>query len=397
MQIDSLTLMIPDALSSAVAGLLLVGAWLLFSKAAPALLWWAAANGIGAIGLAVLTVGLGLQIPLLIMAGVALTTATPALVWGGVRHFNHRRAPLVLLGAGVVIWLAIGTVPFDVDHQKWSTLATFVSWCVYLPAAIWGLWTSREEKLVARWPLMAFLALHATMFLGAGYEILFGLFDLNAPPRLGTFFGTVHFESVLFSMGTAVFMVLLCKERSELSYIKAAKIDALTGSVNHGAWLDSAARLLDRSRHEGSPFSLIIFDLDRFKAVNDTYGHQAGDRVLRAVADTVRGALRPNDLFGRYGGEEFTVVLPGATIETAYVIAERVRHTFAGSHRFLDGQPLNATVSAGVASASPLSTLEAVIEAADQAMYMAKAAGRNRVERSGGDHPADSDNIIRVA
>ena len=66
-----------------------------------------------------------------------------------------------------------------------------------------------------------------------------------------------------------------------------------------------------------------MFDLDHFKAVNDTCGHQAGDRVLRAFADTVRGALRPNDLFGRYGGEEFTVVLPGATIETAYVIAER--------------------------------------------------------------------------
>ena len=111
----------------------------------------------------------------------------------------------------------------------------------------------------------------------------------------------------------------------------------------------------------------------------------------------MRGALRPNDLFGRYGGEEFTVVLPGATIETAYVIAERVRHAFADSHRFLDGQPLGATVSAGVASALPITTLEAVIEAADKAMYTAKAAGRNRVERAGGDHPADSDKIVRLA
>ena len=140
-----------------------------------------------------------------------------------------------------------------------------------------------------------------------------------------------------------------------------------------------------------------MFDLDHFKAVNDTCGHQVGDRVLRAFADTVRGALRPNDLFGRYGGEEFTVVLPGATIETAYVIAERVRHVFADSHRSLDGQPLDATVSAGVASASPIMTLEAVIEAADRAMYAAKAAGRNCVKRAVDERLDGGGKVIRIA
>ena len=396
MHLDLLTLMVPDAFASAVAGMLLLGAWLIF-RSSQALLWWAAANGLNAIGLATLTAGLALQTPLLIMTGVGLITIVPALIWGGVRHFNHHRVPLVILGAGMAVWLALSLAPFDIDHQKWSTFASFAILDVYLSAAIWDLWNAREEKLNTRWPLMALLAAHGVMFFVAGYEILFGLFDLNEPPKLGTFFGAVHFESILYAMGTAIFMVLMCKERIELGYINAARIDALTGTANHGAWFESAGRLLDRCRVDGSPFSLIMFDLDHFKAVNDNHGHQAGDRVLRAFADTARGALRPNDLFGRYGGEEFIVVLPGATIETACIVAERVRRAFADSHRFLDGQPLNATVSAGVASATPITTLEAIIEAADKAMYAAKNAGRNRVERASDDSGVGAGGIVRVA
>jgi len=396
MHLDSLTLMVPDALATALACLFLLGAWRQFS-AAPALLWWAAANGINAVGLAVLTVGLAGHTPLLVIAGAGVMTIVPALIWHGVSRFNNRSAPLVLLAAGPVVWLATGLMPFGIDHQKWSTLASFVIWCIYLSAAIYCLWIARAEKLNARWPLMALLALHATMFFGAGCEILSGTFQLNEAPSLNSWFGAFHFESILYSMGTAIFMVLMCKERIELGYINAAKIDVLTGTVNRGAWFDSARRLLNRCQQGGSPLSLIMFDLDHFKTINDIHGHPAGDRILRAFSDTARGILRPNDLFGRYGGEEFTVVLPGATIETAYVIADRVRHTFATAQRFFDGQPLNATVSAGVASASPRTTLEAIIDAADKAMYTAKETGRNRVERAAEDRPAGGDKVIRVA
>jgi diguanylate cyclase (GGDEF)-like protein len=396
MHLDSLTLMVPDAFATALACLFLFGAWRQF-RCGPALLWWAAANGINAISLAVLTAGLALHMSLLVMAGVGLMTIVPALIWDGVRRFNNRSTPLALLAAGLVVWLATGLIPFDIDHHKWSTLAGFAIWCAYLSAAVWSLWSTREEKLNARWPLMALLAVHATTFFGGGYEIFSGTFQLNEPPILNSWFGAYHFDSILYSMGTAIFMVLMCKERIELGYINAAKVDALTGAANHGAWFESARRLLNRCQQEGSPFSLIMFDLDHFKAVNDIHGHLAGNRVLQAFADTVRGALRPNDLFGRYGGEEFIVVLPGATIETARVIANRARRAFADTHRFVDGQLINATVSAGVASASHGMTLEAIIEAADKAMYAAKKAGRNCVKRADDDRPADGDKIIRVA
>jgi diguanylate cyclase (GGDEF)-like protein len=331
------------------------------------------------------------------MSGAGLTMIGPMLIWGGIRRFDNQKASLLLLAAGPIVWLMTVVVPFDIDHQKWSTLAIFFICDVYLLAAVWNLCCARTQRLYARWPSVALIALHATLFLAAGCEIFSGAFRLNEAPNLDSVFGAFHFESILYSMGTAIFLVLMYKERIELSYINAARTDSLTGAVNHGAWFEGARRLLSRCRQECSPLSLIMFDLDRFKVINDTHGHQIGDRILQAFADTVRGALRPNDLFGRYGGEEFTVVLPGATIETAYVIAERVRRAFADAHRLLDGRPLNATVSAGVASATFDSTLEAIIEASDNAMYRAKNAGRNCTKCAGINLPADCDNVIRVA
>ncbi len=199
-------------------------------------------------------------------------------------------------------------------------------------------------------------------------------------------------------MASAIAMVMLCKERETQEYMRAARSDSLTGIANHGALLESAQRIFERCRKDAMPFSLIMFDLDHFKAVNDRHGHRVGDNVLRSFVDTVRGLLRPTDLFGRYGGEEFVVVLPGTTIATAFVIAERVRHAFAESSRFVNGQPLNATVSAGVAEAVSGMAFEDVIDAADQATYRAKANGRNRVERTDRPRPADAaDTVIRIA
>ena len=396
MQLDSLTLMVPDTLATTFAGLLLFGAWLHF-KDAPALGWWAAANVLNGVGLAALTAGLIAHSPLIVTSAVGVMTPVPALIWGGVRRFNRQHTPRMLLAAGTVLWLAICLAPFDLGHQKWSTLANFASWFAYLSAAIWSLLSAREEELHARWPLAALLAAHATMFFGAGCEVLSGTFAINGPPRLDTFFGAIHFESILYSMGTAIFMVLMCKERVELGHITAARIDGLTGTSNRGSFFEDARRVFGRCRQEGSPFSLIMFDLDRFKSVNDTFGHQAGDRLLQAFAESVRTALRPNDLVGRYGGEEFIVVLPGATVETAYAIAERVRVGFAQSHRFLDGHPLNATVSAGIAMAPPVESLDMTIAAADKAMYVAKRAGRNRVERAPEDQSVEHDKVVRVA
>ncbi len=333
----------------------------------------------------------------MIALGVGLTTFAPAMVWGGARRFNDLPTPVPVIAAGFAFWLVAVAFPFGLDNEKWSNLASFVSWFVFLPAAVWALWQNRSEQLLARWPLMVFFSLHSLVFMAAGYEVVLGAFPYGKAPPLDSWFGIVHFETIFYAMGTSFFMVLICKERTVLGYIAAAKIDPLTGTSNRGAFFENARRLHLRCSEQGSPFSLIMFDLDRFKAINDNHGHQVGDRILRDFADTVRLSLRPNDIFGRYGGEEFIVVLPGASIETAAVIADRVRNIFAIGNEFLDGEPIKATVSAGVATASKDMPLEAVIEAADKAMYIAKRAGRNRVERAASSTPSESNGIIRIA
>jgi diguanylate cyclase (GGDEF)-like protein len=398
MHIDTLTLMVPGSFASALAAMVLMGAWFQ-ERSATALLWWAVASFIDAIGVGLLIMGLASGNVSSIMTGVGVSTISPALFWGGLRRFNNRRAPLLWLTAGLAAWLASGAVAhlFGLDHQKWSTLMSFAIWCVYLPAGIRELWSTRAEKLSARWPLIVLLAVHSLVYLGGSHDLLTGEFALDSPPVLFSWFGAMHFESIVFSMAGAIIMILLCKERVEVGYIEAAGVDALTGVANRRALLEGAEGLFKRCQKSKSPLSVTMFDLDHFKDVNDTFGHEVGDRVLGGFAQTVRTMLRPTDLFGRYGGEEFLLVMPNVSIEAASAIADRARQQFALDYKFIDGRPLAATVSAGVALAAPDATFQGVIVAADTAMYAAKHGGRNRVERAETTAPDGDAKVIRLA
>ena len=192
------------------------------------------------------------------------------------------------------------------------------------------------------------------------------------------------FEGIVYAMASAVFMALLCKERETQKFMRAARSDSLTGIANHGALMENAERLFERSRKDGTPFSVIMFDLDHFKTINDIHGHRRGDDVLRAFTETVRKVLRPTDVFGRYGGEEFTVVLPNANVETAHVIAERVRHAFAEQHRFLDGQPHRGDGQRRRRRSRCRQSFEDTLDAADRAMYEAKRLGETASNGSRG-------------
>jgi diguanylate cyclase (GGDEF)-like protein len=170
--------------------------------------------------------------------------------------------------------------------------------------------------------------------------------------------------------------------RLQREFQRHAALDSLTG-LNNRRWLDEMIpRQLKRSRFEGQPLSLLMLDIDHFKRLNDQHGHQAGDFALFSVAELLRARLRPTDLLGRYGGEEFTIVLPGTNVAGAKVAAERVRRAVEETALVLpDGKPLpQITVSLGVAQAGPETTVAELVEQADRALYRAKANGRNRVE-----------------
>ena len=158
-----------------------------------------------------------------------------------------------------------------------------------------------------------------------------------------------------------------------------ARTDALTGVANRRAFEELAGREMDRFRESDVEFAFLIVDIDKFKNVNDQYGHVCGDEVLRGVAQILTENLRGRDIVTRYGGEEFGVLLPGTSVGDARRAAEQLRTAVEHTRFRVDDQSLSVTISIGVAEVVPFEELPALIKRTDQAMYAAKHAGRNRV------------------
>jgi two-component system, cell cycle response regulator len=170
--------------------------------------------------------------------------------------------------------------------------------------------------------------------------------------------------------------------------------DPLTCVWNRYAIFDTLNREAGRAGRERSPLAVIMADLDHFKKVNDTYGHMTGDAVLREAARRMQARLRVYDHVGRYGGEEFLIVMPGSTVANAIQLAERIRCAVASETVTAANACLNITASFGVAAVDRTASVspEALIRQADAALYRAKEAGRNRVEWSGegeGENPTE--------
>jgi two-component system, cell cycle response regulator len=161
--------------------------------------------------------------------------------------------------------------------------------------------------------------------------------------------------------------------------------DTLTGVWNRGAILETLEREVWRSRREGTSLGVLIADLDHFKSVNDTYGHQAGDAVLREVTKRMQSDVRPYDAVGRYGGEEFLVLLPGCNALVTREKAERLRETIFRTPVATTAGILNVTMSIGGAATTdwPQDTPNQILQMADLALYRAKEEGRNRTVMAG--------------
>ncbi|HSY51319.1 MAG TPA: GGDEF domain-containing protein [Thermoanaerobaculia bacterium] len=175
----------------------------------------------------------------------------------------------------------------------------------------------------------------------------------------------------------------LLLKNSALSEISAR--DSLTGLYNRWYVMEKIDSEMNRSLRHGSPVSLIMLDIDHFKRVNDSFGHSAGDRVLQSVGQVLRDSCRLYDVAGRYGGEEFCIVLPETKVSNTTVVAERIRERLAASRFEVGADSVVVTASIGIAgidSAESEGSLSpsTLIDRADQALYSAKHHGRNRVE-----------------
>lgn len=162
---------------------------------------------------------------------------------------------------------------------------------------------------------------------------------------------------------------------------QTASADGLTGAMTRRAWVTEAKSELRRAARYNHPSALAIMDIDKFKLVNDTWGHPAGDVVIAGLANLAMDLIRDSDLFGRLGGEEFALLMPETSADQAAAMAERIRSLFeAKSFDFKKGNPISCTVSIGITHAkSDDDTVEQMMERADQALYRAKTGGRNQV------------------
>ncbi|GAB5550396.1 MAG: hypothetical protein SangKO_101560 [Sandaracinaceae bacterium] len=161
---------------------------------------------------------------------------------------------------------------------------------------------------------------------------------------------------------------------------RLATVDALTGLYNRRAFAEAARRELARAQRHGDPLSVVLFDIDHFKSINDNQGHAMGDRVLKAVGELLSSLARESDVCARWGGEEFVILLSSTDCGGGVVVAERVRAAMEAL-RVVDeaGEPIPVTASFGVAALAPNEDMDGVVDRADRAMYMAKTSGRNRV------------------
>jgi len=198
------------------------------------------------------------------------------------------------------------------------------------------------------------------------------------------YFSMILGRCLLLSVTANAMRTRLASSRRKLTELleqvqRLASHDELTGTLNRRSLMAALEREHSRSERGGSSFSIAMIDLDHFKRVNDTYGHAVGDQVLREFAATVRDAMRTTDEFGRYGGEEFLVILLGESPEFALTATERIRAAVGAR----DWSPLTpdlpVTLSAGIATHCKGESIEQVMHRADQALYQAKRAGRNTV------------------
>ena len=214
-----------------------------------------------------------------------------------------------------------------------------------------------------------------------GAEAVFGS---SAELALGTLVTFVAFHVAFAAVLALPLVISLQRSLRHSQLLAEASVDSKTGLLNDRTWRRRAAEEVERAVQAGAPVAVGILDIDHFKAVNDTYGHPAGDEVLEALAAAVAAQLRGCDVVGRTGGEEFAFVLPGATPQSAIEVAERLRKTIPLTVFRCDGRSGEAlvcvTVSIGiVVTAQPSRNLGRYYGSADRALYAAKQSGRDAV------------------
>lgn len=300
--------------------------------------------------------------------------------WQAVRALYGRPFLASIAIGPTLLWLALSATIFE----AWSLHAVSASMRALLVALYNGLaarelWRSRDERLPARSVLFWIFVVYAA---GAAVRIPFSAIlpaPLGAAPTAAWAVVLYNFSAVTEALVVSAFIIALSRERIAMTNFRLAHRDPLTGAHNRRAY-EERLKSLDSGLGAGSSgIALLLFDIDQFKAVNDRFGHEAGDKVIILAAKAAENSLQDGAGIFRIGGEEFACLLPGVTGNDALEAAERVRTTFQMMAKVVEGDAVDATISIGVAiSNDPSRPVSELLSEADRALYEAKRSGRNR-------------------
>jgi diguanylate cyclase (GGDEF)-like protein len=380
MGLDVNTLFLVTIYVEAILGLLLLFAWIQNAQIR-AVAWWGCAHLLRAAS--VVLFGMYGSVASFISIDLAnvLLFLSFGVTWTGARVFDDRRPLLVYLFAGPVLWLAVAHLPALSNDLELRILLSNGIITTYTWLTAYEFWRGRSEPLVSRWPAIFMLFAHGSLFLLR--TPLAAVLPWSPANQMfeSVWLTVLSFEALLFTIAIAFILLAMAKERTEYRHKTAAMVDPLTGIANRRSFLQEGNDLAKRHAAQPRPTAVLLIDLDHFKSINDRFGHAIGDRVLQVFAVTAGANLRPSDLIGRLGGEEFAAVLFDADREQALALAEGIRAAFAKAAAEVDGVPVTATVSIGVVvnEDQPLDVAE-LLGQADLALYYAKERGRNRVE-----------------
>jgi len=302
------------------------------------------------------------------------------MIWSGARLFFGRKVLPAVLVAGAFAWfIAMQFSEFAAsDYARVALSSIVIAFYAFFTA--FELRRERRRNLASRWFGIAIPLLHSAVFLAPAALILM------VPTRMSIdgLFTLFAFETVIYVIGTAFIVVVMANERVALMHKTAAMTDPLTGLFNRRAFLEAADLLIAKRADKSLPVSVLLFDLDHFKSINDRFGHAAGDNTIKVFAKIAAANLRASDVICRFGGEEFAAIMPGSSTD-ASIVAERLRAAFQSAGSEILNHKVAVTVSIGVATAIPPVQIDALLAQADAALYRAKNNGRNRTEFASGD------------
>jgi diguanylate cyclase (GGDEF)-like protein len=340
-----------------------------------------------AVGSAVTALGVGLAFsrphlhPLLthVVANMLIVGGQMLIAFAIGRFVDRRVPPWLVVAVPVAAGILIGVFTFieprfDVRVAAYSVSIAIASG---ITAALL-IDVPRGAQRSTRWPLGCLYLVQSILAAGRAMWVFVG-----QPPE--ALFESARLQTVWFTHAFVLTnlilagLVLMITQRPRLELNRQASFDALTGALNRRAFAEAGEIEWSRAARHDLPLSVLVLDLDGFKALNDTHGHDAGDAWLSAFGDLCLAVLRREDLFCRSGGEEFIALLPQTAVKDAALTAERLRQAVERLQVQHRAEDIGTTVSIGVATRGPSKTLATTIAAADRALYHAKAAGRNRV------------------